>query len=395
MFLTALLLSAPILALPECQHPDQPLQNAVQRELRLYDIGDLVNPAAAMRKEIERDFIRSTLDLALTSKEAELNVAERLALAATKQALEAEEQQRERDILRENLLAANRVGNDFFAQIAKDRQYAFESEEDLMTSIETYMVPPFANSGGSLKFDIHQGRSVLLGFLTKDQSNWLQAFLKYQRVDQSWMANLQVTVLASGEDGAELPAEVQGARVVENDDSIAEQIDFLQSQGWESISSPSLTLWPWHQGELSVLNQVSYVSGYSIETVEPGNRKIADPEIAQLQEGLVLGCRIRQVDEHHYGLHLEVDFSELKRPIKTERVVTEEIGADLNLEISVPDVRATNMLADVRMKDGSGLLLGAPSSDGGRPLVLLVQFHRIEAERAQREAEEQSRSLFR
>jgi len=380
MLLTTLLLFAPVLALPECQHPDPPLQNAVQRELRLYDIGDLVNPTAAMRKEIERDFLRSTLDLALTSQEAELNAAERFALAATKRALEVEEQHQERERLRASLLAANRAGNDFFAQIAKDRQYPFESEEDLMASIETYMVPPFTNSGGSLKFDIHQGRPVLLGFLTKDQSNWLQAFLKYQRIDQSWMANIQVTVLASGKDGAKLPAEVQGARVVDDYDSILKQIDSLQAQGWESISSPSLTLWPWHPGDLSVLNQVSYVSGYSIETVEPGNRQIADPEIDVLQEGLVLGCRVRQVDEQNYGLHLEIDFSELKRPMKTQRVVNDQISEKLNLEISIPDVRTTNMMADVRMKDGSGLLLGAPSADGGRPLVLLVQFHRVEAE---------------
>lgn len=380
MLLTTLLLALPVAPVIELQDPGTSLENAVQRELRLYDIGDLINPAAARREQVERDFFASTLELALVAESTELNAAERLALEVTKRAMEVEEQRRKHDIFREEVLAANRTERNFLAQIAENRQYAFESEADLQAAIETYMVPPYANSGGSLKFEAHQGRPVLIGYLSIDQSNWLQAFLKYQRVEQAWMASISVTVLAPNQDSAEIPESFRAAKVVTDTDEILQQLDQLQSQGWEKLSSPKLMLWPWHQGDLSVLNQVSYVSGFTMEYVEPGNRKIADPKIEVLQEGLLLGCHVRQVDAEHYGLHLEIDYSEIKRPIHTEQLVGEEFPADLNLQISKPDVRKTSMEADARMTDGSGLIVGAHSSDGGRPLILLVQFHRTQPE---------------
>ncbi len=380
MLLTTLLLALPVAPVIELQDPGTSLENAVQRELRLYDIGDLINPSTAMRKQIERDFLASTLELALISESEDLGAAERFALEVTKRAMEVEEQKRKHDLFLEDVLAANREERDFFAQIGDNRQYAFDSEEDLQAAIETYMVPAFTNSGGSLKFDIHQGRPVLLGYLSVDQSNWLQAFLKYQRVEQSWMANISVTVLAPNQNSAELPESFRSAKVVSNTNDILQQLDQLKSQGWEQLSSPKLMLWPWHKGDLSILNQVSYVSGFTIEVVEPGNRKIADPQIDVLQEGLLLGCHVRQVDAGSYGLHLEIDYSELKRPIRTEKLIGEEFPAELNLEISMPDVRTTTMEADARMTDGSGLILGAPSSDGGRPLILLVEFNRIQPE---------------
>jgi len=380
MLLTTFLLAIPAASFADFQHPSSSLENAVQRELRLYDIGDLVNPATAVREQIERDFLASTLDLALVSDSEELGPTERFVLEVTRRAMEVEEQKRQHELFRAQVLAANRAERDFFAQIAEDRQYAFESESDLQSAIETYMVPPFVNSGGSLKFESHQGRPVLIGYLSIDQSNWLQAFLKYQRIEQAWMASIRVTVLAPSQDSAEIPASFRAAKVVSDTNEVLRQIEQLQSQGWEKVSSPKLMLWPWHQGDLSVLNQVSYVSGYTIEHVEPGNRKIADPQIDVLQEGLLLGCHVRQVDAENYGLHLEIDYSELQRPIHTEQLVGEEFPPELNLQISKPDVRTTSMEADARMTDGSGLILGAPSSDGGRPLILLVEFNRVQPE---------------
>jgi hypothetical protein len=380
MLLTTFLLAIPVAPIADFQEPGTPLENAVQRELRLYDIGDLINPATAMREQIERDFLASTLDLALTSDSEEINAAERFALEVAKRAMEVQEQKRKHDLFLEEIYAANRAESDFFAQVANKRQYAFDSEQALRSAIETYMVPAFANSGGSLKFDVHQGRPVLIGYLTIDQSDWLQSFLKYQRVQQGWMANISVTVLAPEGDSAEIPEAFRAARVVSDTNDVMQQLDQLQSQGWGIVSSPKLMLWPWHQGDLSVLNQVSYVSGYTIEVVEPGNQQIADPHIDVLQEGLLLGCQVRQVDADHYGLHLEIDYSEIKRPIPTEPLVGEEFPANLNLRISKPDVRTTSMEADARMTDGSGLILGASSTDGGRPLILLVQFNRIQPE---------------
>lgn len=400
MLLTTFLLALPVPPVVAfLQHPGTSLENAVQRELRLYDVSDLINPATAVREQIERDFLASTLDLALTSESEDLGPVERLALAATKRAMEVEEQRRRHDLLREQISAAAREEELQENRQAKEladltrqnwvsrnrwfgakRQYAFESEQDLKAAIETYMEPSFPNSGGSLKFDVHQGRPVLIGYLTADQSDWLQSFLKYQRVQQSWKASISVTVLAPAGESVALPESFRAARVVSDTNEVIQQLDQLLSQGWEKVSSPKLMLWPWHLGDLSVLNQVSYVSGYAIEVVEPGNRKIADPQIDVLQEGLILGCQVRQVDEESYGLHLEMDFSEVKRPIHTEKLVGEDYPAEFNLTISMPDVRTTSMKADARMTDGSGLILGAPSSDGGRPLILLVEFRRLQPE---------------
>jgi len=383
MLLTSLLAIAPAWHAPQ-ELPVPPLQDAVSRELRLYEIADLIDPRHSFQQEMEKDFLLTTLNLSLADPKAQakLSVGDRLSLNLLQLALIADRKEvadRETDLMKE--YAALERGQDQLADVANPfspQHYSFDSTEELLDNIRTYMLPAYTGSGASLKVEEHDRRPVLIAYLSSDQADWLQRFLNYQREPSDWAGTVSVQVLQAIDSSRHIPAGMENVSIIADPQAMELDLVTLVENGFHPLSSPTLTLLPSRTGEMSILNQVAYVKDYTLYTVDPGQQQIADPTVDTIQEGLVFSCRLRKVEADKYGLHLSVQYSELQRPIPTSEVHLEGQDDGLHLVVGRPELHSMSAATDVRLQDGAGLRLPSISSDGGKDLVLLINFHRTE-----------------
>lgn len=361
----------------------QQASDAVQRQLNLHEIADLVNPAAGLQEQWTRDLLYTSTLMALADPNVEgLNATESAVLGWVALGLQADQPEPSPEVS-EDLLLTQALTNSAIALLGAEAQrtvYPFDDHDQLIQVITTFMDPPFENSGASLKIENQGDGPILISYLTSEQQLWLERFLEYQRSATSWQGLVQVEVLQGDLDNlTEIdpdlrlslmadPAMLDGRRVA------------LKENDFQVLNDAKLLLNPYHDGELRIANQISYVSDWSLFTVQPSGEQIADPTVEVMEEGLELECRIWQAAEGSFGIHLDLSYSEIQRPILTHDLALEGADGILEFTISEPELRSTDVEADIRVMDGTGLQLVAQSPDSNQDIVLLISFRAISTE---------------
>lgn len=254
---------------------------------------------------------------------------------------------------------------------AERRATAAKTLQGLITK---YLTPKSERGGERIEF---AQNGALIASLSAEQHRWLNGFLTAQRQFAGLVrVETRMFKLPRGR-LAKLGVETSASLATAADrDAFLEQL--RSASDVESISAPSLTVHTNQRANVSVLSQVSYVKDYTIEVVEPGAREIADPQIAVINEGLVLDVRATPLGAGLLGLDLQLQSSELLRPIRTRKIRLSTANP-IEVEIGLPEVTTVRIVSTVLLKEGASVVLSTPSQNSEEDLALLVTAVRVSA----------------
>lgn len=261
---------------------------------------------------------------------------------------------------------------------AERRATAAKTLQGLITK---YLTPKSERGGERIEF---AQNGALIASLSAEQHRWLSGFLTAQRQFTGLVkVETRMFKLPRGR-LAKLGVGTSASLATPADrDALLEQ--FGAAGSVEFLTAPSLTAYANQRANVSVLNQVAYVKDYTIEVVEPGAREIADPQVAVITEGLVLDLRATPLGDGVLGLDLQLQSSELLRPIRTLKLRLSTANA-LEVEIGLPEVTTVRIVSTVLVKDGASVLLSTPSQGSDEELALLVTATRVPANPTELEA---------
>ena len=217
------------------------------------------------------------------------------------------------------------------SQIAKELARQRGAAIDFLSTILAQEVQPPAKSSQWMLRITPSGTLVL--HATPEQHDWARAFLERIRhqeprvqFDTTWIEGPKGAYHKMG-----LP-EGSSASVID-----AKERERLLALGkddprFEVLQRPSLTLNPLAVGTLSVGQQLSYVKNYKLETVQPGDAKIADPQIETVLEGLELQPIALVLDGGKIALDIAASTTTVRRPIPTK---TLRLSPDYPTEVTV------------------------------------------------------------
>jgi hypothetical protein len=345
-----------LLLLPGCAVAVQeiPLQDAVQRELRIYPVASLVGSGGwyydvpSMRE--------MTFSGSVTDGFGRFFVAQpRLPLLR---------------------VLAGRVGNTAFPDpglIQLTPSGNFASLQEIEELAARFCEPALDPAQERIQAE---SQGYLLAYLRPEQHEWLSRFLDLQQDGaRQWLADVEAR-LYSVPAGVLARMDLSGsATLLEDAGAIEGMTAELERRSAISLNAPRVTLLPGQRGDLSVLNEVSYVKEYELHVVEPGNSEILDPVVDVIQEGHVLSIRALEVSDGLYGLEIESVSVEIERPIPTRMIRLSPLR-EQEVEIGLPEVRTAKVNATVRLADGGGVLLVASGLAAERDLAIVLSFHR-------------------
>ena len=181
---------------------------------------------------------------------------------------------------------------------------------------------------------------------------------------------LEAKILScSAEQGEEIfgkRAQVIGAWSMPADELTLERMSKL-----EVVSAPRLMVFEGQNGVITIVNQVSYISGFEIEG--KADQRIADPVIDVVQDGLMLGLRATSGDATHMNLQLDLTLADLVRPIKTQTV---QLGG-AGVTIQTPVVYIQRMKAQGKVSQDKVLVLTGMTKRDGSIYVVLITGQRM------------------
>jgi len=127
-----------------------------------------------------------------------------------------------------------------------------------------------------------------------------------------------------------------------------------KSERVELVTAPRILVFNTGRANLTVLNQVAYVSDFNIEIAQGAS--IADPIIDVVQDGAILDVRpVVSADRRFITLELRPTIAQLTRPIR-QAVTT--LGSTSSVTIELPEVDIQRVRTSVPMPDGATVLLG-------------------------------------
>lgn len=144
-----------------------------------------------------------------------------------------------------------------------------------------------------------------------------------------------------------------------------------KSERVELVTAPRILVFNTGRANLTVLNQVAYVSDFNIEIAQGAS--IADPIIDVVQDGAILDVRpVVSADRRFITLELRPTIAQLTRPIR-QAVTT--LGSQNSVTIELPEVDIQRVRTSVPMPDGATVLLGGEkvsanqSQNSGVPIL--------------------------
>jgi len=127
-----------------------------------------------------------------------------------------------------------------------------------------------------------------------------------------------------------------------------------KSERLEIVTAPRIVVHNAARGNLSVLNQVAYVSDFDIEIAQAAS--IADPIIAVIQDGVILDVRpVVSADRRFITLEMRPTIAQLTRPIEERPTST---GTQNTVNIQLPEVEIQRVRTSIPIPDGGTVLLG-------------------------------------
>lgn len=131
------------------------------------------------------------------------------------------------------------------------------------------------------------------------------------------------------------------------------------------VTAPRLTIYERQTGTISVLNEVSYISGFQI--TENESARVVDPVIEIVRDGIKLQVKAARAGE---TIHLSLDLAvvELIRPIATHNVEV----FNQRLMVQTPQVYRQSIQCTGEVKPGRTLALSGMTSREGEALLVLL-----------------------
>jgi hypothetical protein len=350
-----------------------PAQEPVQHELQLYAIPDLINVRAERRQAFEQRLALDLVTVALRQPDKDAgaldSVGRLMAGALLDQAVKQAEP------TSESLDRLGVLGMLLESQLP-DTLEPFQSADELLDNVRKFMQPPFDPGVESLKVDQAGEARVLLAYLQPAQHQWLAQFFDFQRQRDDWQVMLKAEFYV-GKGSVAIRDSMQGnqALPLSNTSQIDATRKLIIENNYFQMSAPSIMTVPGRAGELSVQQKFSYVSGWEVVTVHPGERKIADPVIDEVNDGLELAARALQATDNLYGLEINATLTEVVFPQTSQKITVEGMA----LEVTKPKLTVANISTSLLLPDGGGVLLLSRDFKPGKDLLLLIQFERLQA----------------
>jgi type II secretory pathway component GspD/PulD (secretin) len=120
------------------------------------------------------------------------------------------------------------------------------------------------------------------------------------------------------------------------------------------VLAPRLTAYAGQRANITVLNQVSYVSDFDVEIAQAA--QIGDPIVQTLRDGVILDVKpIVTADRRFITMELRPTIAILTRPIATFQTT---LAQGPPVTIQLPELQIQRVRTTVTMPDGGTLLLG-------------------------------------
>jgi hypothetical protein len=189
---------------------------------------------------------------------------------------------------------------------------------------------------------------------------------------QERIVRIEARVLRVAQDAArELGLDAGG--VFSLDDASAGQlVSELRARGDGSLVAASrLSVYEGQTGTLTMLREVSYVSGYTIEKQD--DSRIVKPVVEKLHDGLALNVKAQS---HGDALHLnlELELSEMLKPISTQTIKV----FNQRVMVQAPQIYRQRLECAGEVTPGRTLMLGGMTSHEGEALLVLLTIARAD-----------------
>ena len=211
----------------------------------------------------------------------------------------------------------------------------------------------------------------------------IQAFLDLQRSGRGRMIDISTRIVEGprGQFGALLGIEGSAA-ILESREEAGELLRRIhQAEGFEVVTAPRMLAAERRRVSIGVLDQVAYVKEYKLHVVEPGGVELVDPIVETLFEGVQLELVGTPIEEDLYALELELELTELERPIPT-RMVRLRAGKDGEFEIGVPETNKVTVTSHLVLANGATAVLLAASPTEDRDLAVFFSIDIVEPKAA-------------
>lgn len=259
------------------------------------------------------------------------------------------------------------AGTRFRESIEADRVALLEK------SIRNYVRPKLAR--GLDELQVHH-QTIFVVTATDEQHAWIRRFLELQRAADAPFLMLESQQLSGSAEqfeqlGFQGPTQVL-ACAADAQQALAKLTN--PQHRLERVSAPRMLISQGTPCEISLMDEVSYVKSYEVVYVHPGPVAIADPVIDVIREGIRSKFSGVQIEPGLYALDVEVERTEIERPIPTKEVQV-AVEATTPVTISQPTVLTSKLSSTVLLRDGAGVWFRVP--DGEQELLILVRMQLV------------------
>jgi hypothetical protein len=295
-------------------------------ELRLYDI-EAVNGYARLRERLAK--IRTTADPTRLSESLEL-----------------------------------------MAGLQKHREEVQTTSASLVATLTEMIEPKMEANLQRLEY-LGAGSMALVG--TPDQHMWMTRFLDSGTEFQGLIdVQARVYILEKGQ--LSKLSQAKSGEVL-NQAQFKALIDALDKAGVESVTAPRLTTYPFQEADMRVIDQVAYIKDYELKVIPEQDAEIADPVIDVVHSGVVMKVRGMPLADGQLSVFASLDYSTLKRPIKTLETTLGASGHTLTVQ--VPEVTKVKLQGRFNVHPTEALLLATVDPQAENEVLVLVRAARI------------------
>lgn len=238
-------------------------------------------------------------------------------------------------------------------------------------AVRTWITPPLVKDRDELRC-LPSGTAILKG--TDEQQQWLRSFLELQRTWRDAIA-IDVRVLEAPRGGFARLGVHDSSKLFQSQAEAEELLERAKNEpDFDVLFAPKVVAWSWSEAEISATTEISYIQDWRLVFVEPGHQSIADPVIATIKEGDVVGVHGVLLERELYGIELDFVRTEVAQPIPTKSV---RLTDDKQVEIALPEVAKVHLASSVKLAEGASVLFCAASTKKDRDLAVILTVHRM------------------
>lgn len=141
------------------------------------------------------------------------------------------------------------------------------------------------------------------------------------------------------------------------------------------LRAPSVVARNLQRASIQTKNPIAYVKDWSVRTVQPGSKEIAVPQIEEVADGEQLTLRALRVEQDLYRVHIDIEHSTVKQPIRTTKVALPAAPGG-EVEVALPEVDVVRMSADIKLASGAAAVL-VTLLDDKHDLALIIKLSTV------------------